>query len=203
MAATEEILAIKVSINELVDRISKSEKERVFLILLQPDVYPSLIFHLVEGLCDSEDVQGVYVTITLPYRELASILGGKQIASEKILFIDAISKGTVGKVSADNCFFLDGPEDLIQLSITLEKFVKETRMEKTFVLIDSLTVLLVYNSKDLIMKFLHHIVSKLRSYKCKVIFLALDEKEHRTPLKFLSFLSDETFQLIEPAPQEN
>ena len=203
LAATEEIPATNASMNELFDRLWKSERETIFLLLLQPNLYSGFISELPEVLSDKKDVQCVYVTITLPYHELAPMFSSKEGSSRKILFIDAITKGTVGTENADDCIFVDGPSELIQLSSTLEKLIKQFGTQKTFVLIDSLTVLLVHNSKDLIMKFLHHIISKLRSYKCKVIFLALNEKEHQTPLNFLSFLSDETFQLIKPVLEEN
>lgn len=203
LAATEEIPATNVSMNELFDRLWKSERETIFLMILQPNLYPGFISELPEFLSDKKDVQCVYVTITLPYHELASMFNSKEASSRKILFIDAITKGTVVTETAHDCIFIDGPSELIQLSSTLERVIKEFETQKTFVLIDSLTVLLVHNSKDLIMKFLHHIISKLRSYKCKVVFLALNEKEHQTPLNFLSFLSDKTFQLIKPALEEN
>ena len=192
---TKEIPATKVGVDDLIKSILKPDEGEIFLILIQPDAYPSIISRLSTVLYDKEGTQGIYVTITLPHNKIASLLGHEQL-SRRIIFIDAITKSTVGKTSAENCRFLDGPEDIAHLSYTLETLIKEMEGKKTFVLIDSLTSLLIHNSKDSVMKFSHHIVSKLRSHKCRLVFLALEEGEHRAPLNFLSFLSDKTFRVI-------
>lgn len=120
---------------------------------------------------------GVYVTINKPLADLNETLKRYDVNAENVVFVDAITRMSGGKEpDKKNFYYVDSPDDLIELSIAIEKGVKKISGKK-FVIIDSISTLAVYNKEAVIEKFVHSIAGKLHAWKVKGVFVTIEETE--------------------------
>ena len=75
--------------------------------------------------------------------------------------------------NAGKVFYLSGPESLTDLSIAIT--VATNTGKYGFLLIDSLSTLLIYNDAHNTQKFAHYLISKMSSYGMTLAILTLDE----------------------------
>jgi len=78
--------------------------------------------------------------------------------------------------------------------VVIEKAVKKLKSEKKFIIIDSLTTILIYNKEDTLNQFLHNIVGKFRSWNTNSVLL-MGEYSHKKVINALSQFCDKIIEL--------
>ena len=87
--------------------------------------------------------------------------------------IDSVTAPIIqDSVSNNKCIFIKSPGDLTEISITLEGLLKKEG--ETFVVIDSITSFLIYNSENEILRFIHFTSSVARERKSKLVFIVIE-----------------------------
>ncbi len=115
---------------------------------------------------------GIYVTVNHPIVSFLPKFELVGISPDDLYFIDGITKRSNGLIEKKNSIrYIESPEDLVELNYGLEKFLKKIETEKNFVVIDSITTLLVYNDTTVIEKFVHTLVGRLRATKTSSVFI--------------------------------
>ena len=110
-----------------------------------------------------------------------------------LVFIDAISKTITDKPKQDkDCYYVRAPNALVELSLTITKFLKH---DFNYLIFDSLTNLLIYQKKAPIAKFASSLVNKIKASKTKAILLALDVSEHEQFIQEVSIFVDEIVRI--------
>ncbi|MBS3124236.1 hypothetical protein J4437_06415 [Candidatus Woesearchaeota archaeon] len=134
-----------------------------------------------------------YVTLNKTSGALIELFKKNMIKTENIVFIDAISK-TIKKVpDQDNgVYYVSSPGALTELSLVITKFVKHNF---NYLIFDSLTNLLVYESRAPVAKFLSSLVNKIKESKVKAVFYALSVKEQDTLIKESGMFVDKVIDL--------
>jgi archaellum biogenesis ATPase FlaH len=142
----------------------------------------------LEYLVNERKMAGVYVTINRPYSKILSELQAKNIDTNSVIFIDALTKTVGGSaINSEKCLYLNHINDLTELGIIITSAMKAlSSKERYFVLIDSITTMLIYNDPQAVSKFLHFITAKFRLLNANGIFIG-----HRTE-KLDSFYSQIT-----------
>jgi len=118
--------------------------------------------------------RGIYITVNQPIHSFIPKLEGEKIDHKRLYFIDGITKKSAGKeLEGDAYYYIETPRDLVDLIFDLEKIVKKIDLEKekVFVVLDSITTLLIYNDQRVIEKFAHNMVGRMRSWKMASIML--------------------------------
>lgn len=118
---------------------------------------------------------GGYITINRPYQSMVKLLRGSNINERNVFFIDCITEYLREKeMIVKNCSFVDSPANLTEIGIALDPILKDSI--HNFVILDSLDLLTVYNSPDLVIKFTHFLTGKLRIHDMSGIFLIAKDK---------------------------
>jgi len=158
----------------------------ITLVLSDASGYASASPSLLDYLINSRNMPGVYVSLNKPYVALKRILGPR-IDFDMMFVIDGTTKLTGGKSErVDGCLFIENISNLTDIAFILEQALASITGERKFVLIDSLTTLLAYNSEDTVFKFIHYVTGLMRIKGVDGIFLALDQ---RSDMEFQSRLS--------------
>jgi len=126
-------------------------------------------------------LSGVYFTTNMPAETLQADLKKADIDVNKMQFIDSITKESVGNHTEDskNITYLESPTQLSDLNIYLERALARVQNQKKFVIIDSVTTLLIYNQEKSVEKLIHRVVEKNRLKKIMTVILvtrSTDEK---------------------------
>ena len=129
----------------LEDKLAKLDGGLVLLQMLAKD---SLAVNLealkiLRGL----GYEGVYVSLSKSYAELAKALREQGIEAEGICFLDGVSQMYgLAQVISPEVSYVNSPLELTPLAEKIVKAVSVLSSEKKFVLFDSATVVLLYNA---------------------------------------------------------
>lgn len=146
--------------------------ERFCIILVEKlSEYTLLNERLVKYFVD-KNMKGIYVTVNKSAMDLVEKFGASKIAADNIVFLDAVSALSGKKEKqGPNFKYTTSPKDLVELSMALEDEVKKIGEEKKFIILDSISILLVYNKEKAVEKFVHSLARKTRSWNSQTIFL--------------------------------
>ena len=185
-----------VLIDGLKERISNAIKINQSIgILLPGNNYVDLVQALFERIHDNTDEFWVYLTVTKPYDNLT-----KQYEylkqSKNVKFIDCISCA-VGISKADqNCIFVESPTMLEKISLEIMNQFKEVDDNaKKYLVIDSLSNMIIYNDPEIVTEFFYHILNRTRAKDIHMISLAIEEEGLNQHLNRLIYLNDKILKV--------
>ncbi len=152
--------------------------------------------HYLEGIIRifKKEIKGrptIYVSTNKPYSHLQESFKKAKVATEKIFFIDCISKevGEGGK-EPDNALFIDTPQNLTAMSIAISESVKHLQGNPTL-FFDSLSTLLLYHDANAIGRFSNFLINKMRVSGVDTIILALESDMNKEVLRKIETIADE------------
>ncbi len=113
---------------------------------------------------------------------------------KKLFFVDAIS-GVIGEKRAEtkNCVVLRSPSSLTELGIVISK-VCDSKKSK-FVMMDSLSTILVYNSQKTTVRFVHYVVTQLRKCGWPGVIFSLEKDMEGQILESITQFCDKTIRV--------
>ena len=117
--------------------------------------------------------RGIIISASRPYANLITIYTQKSININKLMIIDCISKSQDADIPSDNAIFLENVSDLTNISISVNQLINQIA-EKKFVLLDSLSTMLIYNHPQIFARFIHNILTKIRLKGISGLLLSLD-----------------------------
>ncbi len=113
----------------------------------------------------------IYVTSSLPAKNIEEKIQKANLTDYFI--IDSVTANVIDDYQENSKnLFIKSPGDLTEVSINLESMLKKNA-ETLFVVIDSITSFLIYNSENEILRFIHFTSSIARSKKSKLVFIVI------------------------------
>ena len=185
-----------VLIDGLKERISNSITANQSIgILLPGSNYSDLIEAMFERIHDKPEEAWVYVTISKPYDTLVKQYG---LLPElrNIRFIDCISRAAGITKAGPNCILVESPTMLEKLGLEIMNVFKEVNEStEKFLVLDSLTNLIVYNDPEIVTEFFYHITNRTRAKNIRTISLAIEEEGIDKYLNRLIYLNDKILKV--------
>jgi len=164
-------------------------------IILPGNNYSDLIQALFEHTRSKPEDAWVYVTITRPYENIIKQFGDV-LDNKNIKFIDCISRAAgITKVDP-NCIFIESPTMLEKLGLEIINIFKEVDEDTgKYLLLDSLSSLIVYNDPEIVTEFFYHLVNKTRTRNIHTISLAIEEEGLDKYFNKLIYLNDKILKV--------
>lgn len=181
-----------------IDEVLKDENEPcISLVLTNAKKYNETNISLADYMINTKGIPGVYVTLNKPYHTMKKNLE-KVIDLRMLIFIDAITKSTGGKIeNPGECLYLDSIQNLTDLGIAIDQAIRAIPNDDKFIIFDSLSTLLVYSQAGSVSKFIHFLTGKVRALGVSGILLSLAYGEEDEFLSQLSMFCDNTIYLNE------
>lgn len=132
----------------------------------------------------------IYVTASLPAKSIREKLEQADLSDYYI--IDSVTSNLLqDDAEADKCVFIRSPGDLTEISITLEGMLKKGG--ELFIVVDSITSFLIYNSENEMLRFIHFTSSIAREKKNRLVFLIIENSGISAEFldKIRSFIDEE------------
>jgi KaiC/GvpD/RAD55 family RecA-like ATPase len=193
----EELLSPTRSIDlKILKELEGLPKHFTTLLLLEPTSYSRIDIQLLKYMIKTSSSRGIYVTMNKSFYHLTEILQGEKIDTSKIQFIDGITRGTGRKeIPAKNCVYIEAPHDLVGINVAINECLEKIGDDNGFLIFDSISTLLIYNSPESVEKFVHAIIGKIRESKVRAVFLMVKSEQHRGVIDALSQFCDKTFEI--------
>lgn len=142
----------------------KEVSSGIVLVNMGLSEYQKKIPEILSYITKKKKIPGVYVSLNKPITVLYDSLKKKKVDTDMLVFIDAVSKmSNISIHNQENCFYLRSPKDLSDISIAISEALNSIKQKKKFLIFDSLNTLLLYSDEDLIARFFHFVLGKIRS----------------------------------------
>jgi KaiC/GvpD/RAD55 family RecA-like ATPase len=158
------------------------------LYIIKPEKYIDGLIKILKA--TTKNISIIYITTNRPYRYLVKMFGEHKIPTDKIFFIDCISKNVGLEEKAKNCVIVESPQNLTAIAIAINESVKYI-VGKKILFLDSLSALLLYNNPETIGKFSNFLINKMRSYEIDTIMLVLESDVSKDIIQKIESFADE------------
>jgi len=186
-------------VESLRERIPKSIIMNQTVGVTFPDKYYDDIKQvLLEFLNSKSENFCVYVTVTRPYQSLLNDYQDLVGSSKNIKFIDAVSR-IAGMSKADpNCIFIESPTMLEKLGLEITNLFKNADEKSSkFLILDSLSTLMIYNDSEIVTKFFYYLINVTRARGIHSVYLVIEEEEADMKIKKLINLTDKIEKIVD------
>lgn len=166
-------------------------KGDLILFLVSSEDYEKVNAQILKKLVNEEKLNGIYVTLNKPYTAISERLKKTGIKTDRIMFMDGITRMTKGKEElVGNCYYFRDSHSLTRLSIVISEVVRMIKGEK-FLFLDSLSTLLIYNSSGNVTKFSHFLTTKMREWNLKGVLMSLKKDMKKELIEDIAQFCDE------------
>jgi hypothetical protein len=169
-----------------IDLKRETEKNHVMTFMMSNSLYPTDSISIIKAVTEIAP-KNIFVTVNKPYFSIIENLKSKDVNVKGLYFIDASSQegeDTKGK----NYEKIKSPADMTEIMLAVGKHIK--RGEYYSLIFDSVSTLLAYHDEEMVIRFTHSLVGKLRKYGVKGIFLCTKEDMNTSLMKNLNMLAD-------------
>lgn len=110
---------------------------------------------------------GIYVSSNRPSSNLIEKITAhgydlkKALEDEHVVIVDLVSKN-VSDSEVEGVIYVSSASELSATQMAIEKAVKRIKDKDGWILLDSIATLLVFNSPDSLLEFLHFLIGRLR-----------------------------------------
>jgi len=180
----------------MIKLIKELEENNIILLLVEGIDYSSIVVDMAKQLSKKNVC---YITLNKSFPALKETFE-KKIDTSRMVFIDAISRTISDKPpQANNVYYLSSPRALTELSMAI---TKSLRHDFDYIILDSLTNLLIYESKAPVAKFVTNLVTEIKASKTKAIFYALKIDQHQELIQECSMSVDNVIDLTKKRCQK-
>lgn len=162
-------------------------KGNIIIASIQPERYVDSTISIINQL--TKEGKGIYIAASRPYDVFAPLLKDNGIKTEDIFFVDCISSLTGIPAEEKNVRYIPTPTMLELIPIHIDMAMSEN---PSFLILDSISSLTIYNSERAMIEFLHYLISKMRQKKTKTILLVIGENHI---VQSLSMLCDQVIKI--------
>jgi hypothetical protein len=191
-----EKLMVNILIDGLMERISNAISVNQSVgILLPSQNYQDLTQALFKRIKEKSDEAWVYLTITKPFQNISNQF--PFITEIKnIRFIDCVSRAAGISKPTENVIFIESPTMLEKIGLEIMNNFKEVESKtKKYLVIDSLTNLIIYNDTEIVTEFFYNIMNRTRSNNINTISIAIEEEDLENCLNRLIYLNDKILKI--------
>ncbi len=149
----------------------------------------------IEFLVEKQGYVGIVLTASKPYSTLKKQFKTKGIDLDKLIFIDCISKSQSSEVEqVGNVIYIDAVYNLTNISLAFKKVIERVEGKK-FLYIDSLTAMLIHNTPEIFVRFIHGLITSMRLASISGLLLSLTQQTDNNIKNEVANLCDKTIMI--------
>ena len=167
---------------------------------MHPDAYFDVI-RGIQNFSEKKDVYIIYITSTLPSSGILAVLKMLDVNTDKIYFVDAISRIMTGALAkSDHIIYVESPTMLENIMLKVEYLSKLEEIDKkgAIVIMDSLNSMSIHNNPKILSEFLHIFVNSLRTKSFYTGIMAMEEQGAEEVTNLVNFVCDTCIMVEAP-----
>jgi hypothetical protein len=175
-------VSIAYQINEQVSLIENP----LVLLSVSPTIYQETVLAVLRYFSERFGT-GLYITLNKPAATLLGSFERAGIHLGELVLLDSVTN--TSERDTESCCFLGRMRELSDLSLGVSKMVSERKQIK-FVLLDSVSTLLIYNDTKSVTRFCHLVAERLRKWGLPGVFISVEMGEGMDMLAQLAQFCD-------------
>jgi len=173
------------------------DSNELVLLIIPGEKVDEINESILEYFVNKKKAICVYTTFTKPYQIVLKNLQKEKIDTDKIFLIDCVTPvSEPEEISGTKKVIFCQPNSLTNISISVTTALKNMPKEGNRILIlDTISTLILYNSKNSVIKFIHHLIGEIRKYGVKSFIFTLDEESDKSIISEISRFCDVSLNL--------
>jgi len=169
----------------MVDAVIEGIRERVVAaiqvnqsvgIQVPENRHGDLLEALFESMCRNTHTTWTFITVSKTYDYLSKTFK-EGTRNTNVKFIDCISRAAGISDISPNCIYIESPAMLEKIILeTLNNFRGMKRDLDKYIVIDSLSALMIYNESEIIREFVSLLMNKSRAENIHVVSILVEEE---------------------------
>lgn len=168
------------------------QENQIIVLIMPEDDYLDRMIKVMKDLTKSNG-RICYISLNRPFSSLLKRFQQGQLDTSKIFFIDAITRTAQFPPETKDCEFVSSPGALTELSVAISRAMDGGQYQ--YIVFDSLSTLLVYESDTTIAKFVHYLMAKVRVAGCSALFTCLKQDADSVLIKDINMFADKVIHL--------
>ncbi len=150
-------------------------ERKLYLMLAQAENFHAMNTAVIEKIVRM-GCTPLVISVNQPYKVLCRTYRNAGLDPESFYVIDAVTQHSGGVPEPHpRVKFVTNPANLTDLGIAITEFLKQIPEERTCILFDSVSMLLIHIPTATASKFLHFVVNKLKLKGVTGIFLCVEK----------------------------
>jgi len=141
-----------------------------------------------------------FLSYRAPGATLESQLAKAGVKTKNCFFIDVLTANVKKASAGSNILFVNSPADLNEVGVAASELIKTGKFH--FLLFDGPGAMLLYQDYDIVLQFIHNIITKCRVAGVQLAFFAIDVAANKELIKDLHLFVDEVVDLGAPIADE-
>lgn len=173
------------------------DNNELVLLVIPSDKVDEVNSSILKYFSNTKKAVSVYTTFTKPYKVLLKNFKKGGIELSGIFLIDCVTPvSEFGEILGTNKVIFCQPNSLTNISISISTALKNMPRDKSRVLIlDTISTLMLYNNKNTVVKFIHHLIGEIRKYGVKSFIFTLDEESDKAIISEVARFCDISLKL--------
>lgn len=159
-------------VRELIDEGASPFESPVVLLNVSPLIYHQGVLDALRYFSERFGT-GLYIALNKPCTTLQVAFGKAGVPSDRVVYLDSITN--TAEHDTESCRYLGRMRDLTSICVALTKLASERKVG--YVLLDSVSTLLLYNDTKSVARFCHAVAEKLRSMRLSGALVLVDMEE--------------------------
>lgn len=162
--------------------------------------YFDVLRGLVDNFAQSNKLQCIYITSSVPAATIQATLDALEIDSSKISFIDTITQMIMGKLErgSDRIIYVESPTVLENVVLKVDYLTRKLGEGPKLVVVDSINSLAIHNDPKMLSEFLHILISGLSTKEAYPVILSIQEQLRPEVREMLNLVCDQVIDLERP-----
>lgn len=166
---------------------------KVVILVIPPETYGDISQKILTDLVKGWGMEGIYVSMNKPYSSMKESLENLAVL-DKIIFVDGASSLAGESPVGSKLVLVDNPANLSELSHAIGESAKKLGA-RGFLVFDSLSTLLIYNSEETSTRFAHTLTVRMKLRGLTSLLLAVKQEVGREMVKIISPVADKLIYL--------
>jgi len=169
------MVMMNISVN-IPEELGALNEDWIVMLESPSELSSSVSQESIEFLINEQSYIGIILTATKPYKTLKKQFDEKGIDSSKIIFIDCVSKSQSSEIEQDgNVIYIDAAYNLTNISLAFKKIIDRIDGKK-FLYVDSLSAMLIHNTPEIFVRFIHGLITSMRLASISGLLLSLTQQ---------------------------
>lgn len=169
------MVMMNISVN-IPEELGALNEDWIVMLESPSELSSSVSQESIEFLINEQSYIGIILTATKPYKTLKKQFDERGIDSSKIIFIDCVSKSQSSEIEQDgNVIYIDAAYNLTNISLAFKKIIDRIDGKK-FLYVDSLSAMLIHNTPEIFVRFIHGLITSMRLASISGLLLSLTQQ---------------------------
>ncbi|MFC2153894.1 hypothetical protein ACFLRC_00235 [Candidatus Altiarchaeota archaeon] len=182
--------------NRLKEEMKDLGDDAIVLISSRAEGHMRMVLAALAILLNERIQGGIYISVSRPFRYIMNSLEENNIELSHLMAIDCVSQMT-GKAGEkkENIVYVENPSSLEEISMYIDRLLVKIENPKKFILLDSLSSILIYNNAKSVKEFTHFMINKMRLEGMGGVILSIEKKEAQDLIQTIKPMLDKEIRI--------